>query len=75
MQQYPIPHQDRWKNQNPAGPEGPHIGHSWHLCVIADEGRVTLEHMKALVKDSKFICKKCGRAASKEENLCNPILL
>jgi hypothetical protein len=30
------------------------------------------ETFKALVKDPKFICKKCGRAAAKEENLCEP---
>lgn len=29
------------------------------------------EYIK-LVKDPKFVCKKCGRAAKKEEMLCSP---
>ena len=41
-----------------------------HLCQIVakrDMGRV-----KELVKDAKFFCKNCGRAAGNRENLCNP---
>ncbi len=53
----------------------PHLGHSMHLCDMAERGDVSLEQMKALVKDPKFICKKCGRAAAKEENLCEPVPL
>jgi hypothetical protein len=30
---------------------------------------------KDLVRNPKFICKKCGRAAAKEENLCEPVPL
>jgi len=41
---------------------------------MADRG-VDLETVKALVKNPKFICKKCGRAAAKEENLCEPVPL
>jgi hypothetical protein len=53
----------------------PHIGHMNHLCDLADKGQITLDQMKELVKDPKFICKKCGRVANKEENLCEPVPL
>lgn len=36
------------------------------LCKIKDD----IDLLKTLVKDAKFICKKCGRAAKHEENLC-----
>ena len=52
-------------------PEAPHLGHEKHLCNLAKKG-TDFETYKALVKDPKFICKKCGRAAAKEENLCEP---
>lgn len=53
----------------------PHIGHKNHLCDLAEQGQITLEQMKALVRDPKFICRKCGRVAAKEENLCEPVPL
>jgi hypothetical protein len=37
-----------------------------------EEGEVSLSNFKELVKNPKFICKTCGRAAGKEENLCEP---
>lgn len=36
------------------------------LCKIKDD----IELLKKLVKDARYICKKCGRAARDEENLC-----
>jgi hypothetical protein len=53
----------------------PHIGHRTHLCDMAERGEVTLAQMKALVRNPKFVCRKCGRAAAKEENLCEPVPL
>ena len=50
----------------------PHIGHRQHLCDIVERGEVSLEQMKELVTDAKFICKTCGRVAAAEENLCEP---
>lgn len=52
----------------------PHLGHSKHLCDMAERG-VDIQTFKDLVRNAKFICKKCGRAAAKEENLCEPIPL
>jgi len=48
------------------------IGHKLHLCDLADCGEITLEQVKALVRNPKFICKKCGRVTAKLDNLCEP---
>jgi len=50
----------------------PHIGHLHHLCHYAVAGDVTLDEMKELSKNPKFICKICGRAAANADNLCQP---
>ena len=52
----------------------PHLGHAKHLCNMAEQG-IDLETVKKLVKNPKFICKKCGRVAAKEENLCEAVSL
>ncbi len=54
--------------------EAPHLGHMKHLCEMARRG-VDLNTYKELVKDAKFICKKCGRVAVNEDNLCEPVPL
>jgi len=41
--------------------------------VMKEEAEKTVEEIKALVKDAKFVCKVCGRAAAAEENLCEPV--
>ena len=41
---------------------------------MADRG-ADLQTVKDLVRNPKFICKKCGRAAAKEENLREPVPL
>ena len=56
-------------------PSSPHIGHKHHLCVMAYQGEVTLEQMKDLVRNPKFICEKCGRVAANADNLCQPSAL
>ena len=53
----------------------PHIGHKQHLCNMCESGDCSLEQIKTLVKDPKFICKVCVRAAAVEENLCEPVSL
>ena len=55
--------------------KGPHIGHKLHLCELVGGGGISLEQVKTLVKDAKFICKSCGRVAAKELNLCDPVPL
>jgi len=49
----------------------PHPGHENHLCDMTEK-EMALEEMKPLVKDAKFICHCCRRAAAKAENLCMP---
>jgi len=41
-----------------------------HICRIII--RKDLARIKKLVKDSRFFCKNCGRAAHEAGNLCNP---
>ncbi len=45
-----------------------------HLCFLEDVGFMGpfFEGYKGLVKNSKFVCMKCGRTAAKGENLCTP---
>ncbi len=51
-----------------------HLGHAKHLCNLAQQG-IELFEYKKYVKNPKYICKKCGRVAAKEENLCEPVKL
>ena len=53
----------------------PHIGHKHHLCAMAEAGEVSLDQMKDLIRDPKFMCKRCGRAAKNSDNLCEPVSL
>jgi len=55
--------------------EMPHLGHAKHLCYLAESGMIDIESYKALVKNAKFLFRACGRAAAKEENLCEPMPL
>ena len=41
-----------------------------HLCRIII--RKDLETIRKLVKDAEYYCKKCGRAARNDGNLCDP---
>ena len=52
----------------------PHVGHEEHLCLLQNTGYVNdnLEDYKKLVRNSKFVCKGCGRVAANEKNLCAP---
>jgi hypothetical protein len=52
----------------------PHAGHEKHLCLLQNTGYLqeNLVEYKNLVKDAKFICKNCGRAAASDKNLCAP---
>lgn len=52
---------------------------AWHdnkLCALACcECRTDLKELRPLVKNAKFICKECGRAAAKAGSLCHPAKL
>jgi hypothetical protein len=61
----------------------PHTGHEEHLCFLENIGYLrsqellelgidAKEYYKGLVKGAKFICRKCGRAAANDQNLCEP---
>ena len=47
----------------------------WHenkLCAIACcQCRINLDELKPLVKDPKYICAECGRAAANADSLCH----
>ena len=53
----------------------PHPSHDKHLCYLNNLGYQTsnAEDYRLLVKDAKFMCKVCGRAAASEKNLCQPV--
>ncbi len=43
------------------------------LCgMIFAPGGIDLKMLRVLVKDPKYICRECGRAAANEGNLCYP---
>jgi hypothetical protein len=42
-----------------------------HLCKVAK--RDDPELIRPLVRDARFFCRKCGRAAQVEVNLCRPM--
>ena len=52
----------------------PKVLNQRHLCFLEDFGFMEpfFEGYKGLVKNPTFVCRKCGRAAGKGENLCTP---
>jgi hypothetical protein len=55
----------------------PHHGHEKHLCYLnnLEFQKSFAEEYKELVKNPKFYCENCGRAAVNEKNLCKPVKL
>lgn len=43
---------------------------SRHLCKIA--AKRDFEVLRGLIKDARYYCRKCGRAAREAVNLCKP---
>ena len=41
-----------------------------HLCKVAK--REDLELLRQLARDARFSCRKCGRSAHDQKNLCRP---
>ncbi len=65
------------KLKRPQTPKMPHSGHNKHLCYLVNLG---FQHLRAgeykkLVRNSNFVCRKCGRGASDARNLCAPVKL
>ena len=54
--------------------EKPHEDHIYHLCSKIAAG-VTLDEIKDIVKNGKFVCSKCGRVAANAINICDPVPL
>jgi hypothetical protein len=54
--------------------EKPHIDHEKHLCTLVAEG-MDLAEYRGLVRNPRYICRVCGRAAASEKNLCDPVPL
>jgi len=52
----------------------PHPGHEEHLCLLQNTGYIkeNFADYKDLVRNSKFVCKNCGRTAASDKNLCAP---
>ena len=44
------------------------------LCALQEEGFIesNTEEFKKLVRNPRFFCQNCGRAAVNNNNLCNP---
>ena len=55
----------------------PHSGHNRHLCYLVNLGIQDRDPAgyRKLVREPKFVCKKCGRVAAKPRNLCKPVKL
>ncbi len=52
----------------------PHSGHNKHLCYLSNmgfHGRKQKDY-DSLLKDPKYVCRQCGRAAHYAKNLCKP---
>ncbi|UCD34778.1 MAG: hypothetical protein JSU90_10890 [Nitrospiraceae bacterium] len=47
--------------------------HEGHLCRMT--GRLEFDRIRELVKDARYLCRKCGRAARLAENVCKPVEL
>ncbi len=50
----------------------PHAFHEEHLCYLENLGFLesNLDKYKVLVRSANYVCRKCGRAAANEKNLC-----
>ena len=55
----------------------PHDWHEIHLCYLANIGyqQQDSNEYKSLVRNAKYMCSHCGRAAAEKINLCRPVKL
>lgn len=55
-------------------PAGRFMADKDHICKWKkDQIKTDLKLLKSIVKNPKFICQKCGRAANKKQWLCKPV--
>jgi hypothetical protein len=52
----------------------PHAMHDDHLCYLVNMGYLesNFNDYAELIKDPKFICKRCGRGSDSKDNICQP---
>ncbi|MDR3554476.1 MAG: hypothetical protein P4L55_06965 [Syntrophobacteraceae bacterium] len=52
----------------------PHPHHEEHLCYLQNIGFIQSnpDEYKNLVRNPGYVCTNCGRAAAREQNLCEP---
>lgn len=55
----------------------PHPGHDKHLCYLVNLRfqDSNPEDFRTLIKEPRFFCQNCGRAANSPNNLCKPVKL
>lgn len=41
----------------------------WKKCEIVDD----LEELAEIVRDPRYVCRKCARSAHKDKHLCKPM--
>lgn len=65
------------EKNNKSNPECESESHSEHLCYFVSQGfnLTNAKEYNAMVKNPRFKCQHCGRAAKKAENLCKPVKL
>lgn len=45
-----------------------------HICKWKkDQIKSDMKLLKSIVKNPKFVCQKCGRAANRKQWLCKPV--
>ena len=48
-------------------------GYDEKICSMTSSGdKLDLKLIKQLVKDSRYVCRTCGRSAADAERLCSP---
>ena len=49
-----------------------HPGHEKHLCKMIVGDQASVEEIKPLINNPKYVCHFCKRVANNAENLCYP---
>lgn len=55
-------------------PAGSYMADKDHICKWKkDQIKSDMKLLKSIVKNPKFVCQKCGRAANRKQWLCKPV--